>query len=165
MVSNWTQQFGAFFKAIKMEKNMMFLILLLIIAVAAFNLVSSLVMVVTDKQAEIAILRTQGATPRMIMITFIIQGCIIGFVGTLLGLAGGLLLANNVTPIVNGIQTLFHIQLISSNVYFVDFLPSKIILSDVVVICFAAFTMCLIATLYPAWRAARTHPAEALRYE
>lgn len=164
-VSNWTQRYGALFKAIALEKNMMFLILILIIAVAAFNLVSSLVMVVNDKQADIAILRTFGATPRNIMNIFIVQGFLVGLIGTLLGLAGGLLLASNVTAVVNFIQKTFGLHLLSSSVYFVDFLPSKIEASDVIHICIIAFVLSLLATLYPAWRASRTQPAEALRYE
>ncbi|MEM1243890.1 MAG: lipoprotein-releasing ABC transporter permease subunit [Pseudomonadota bacterium] len=164
-VANWTQTYGALFKAIKLEKNMMFLILLLIVAVAAFNLVSTLVMVVNDKRADIAILRTFGATPRTIMVIFIVQGFIVGVIGTILGLLGGLLLASNVTSVVNVIEKYFHVQLLSSSVYFVNYLPSKIIPSDVIHICIAAFLLSLIATIYPAWRASRTQPAEALRYE
>lgn len=164
-VGNWTQEFGAFFQAVKMEKTMMFLILLLIIAVAAFNLVSSLVMVVNDKQAEIAILRTIGATPGTILWVFIVQGMMVGVVGTMIGLIGGLLLASNATSIVNFLQSLFNVQLFSSNIYFVDYLPSKILLSDLWTICFAALFMSFIATIYPAWRASKTVIAEALHYE
>lgn len=164
-VGNWTQQFGAFFQAVKMEKTMMFMILLLIIAVAAFNLVSSLVMVVNDKQAEIAILRTIGATPSTILWIFIVQGMMVGIVGTALGLIGGLILAHNATAIVNGLQTLFHVKVLSSSIYFVDYLPSKIMLSDLVQICIAALLMSFIATIYPAWRASKTIIAEALHYE
>jgi lipoprotein-releasing system permease protein len=164
-VGNWTDQFGAFFHAVKMEKTMMFLILLLIIAVAAFNLVSSLVMVVNDKQAEIAILRTIGATPRTILSIFIVQGMMVGAVGTLLGLIFGLLLAYNATAIVNYLQSLFDVQLLSSNIYFVDYLPSKILLSDLWQICSIALLMSFFATIYPAWRASKTVIAEALHYE
>jgi lipoprotein-releasing system permease protein len=164
-VGNWTQQYGAFFEAVKMEKTMMFMILLLIIAVAAFNLVSSLVMVVNDKQAEIAILRTIGATPSTILWIFIVQGMMVGIVGTLLGLIGGLILANNATAIVNGLQSLFHVKVLSSSIYFVDFLPSKILLSDLWKICVAALLMSFLATIYPAWRASKTVIAEALHYE
>lgn len=165
LVTDWTQDFGAFFGAIKMEKTMMFLMLLLIVAVAAFNLVSSLVMVVNDKRADIAILRTFGATPQMILRIFIVQGATIGLVGTLLGLAGGLYLATHATEIVSGIQNVFHVQLIASDVYYVDYLPSKLDWLDVTKICVAAFGMTLLATLYPAWTASRTEPAQALRYE
>jgi lipoprotein-releasing system permease protein len=164
-VTNWTEQYGAFFKALAMEKVMLFIILLLIVAVAAFNLVSTLVMLVQDKRADIAILRTLGASPRTIMATFIIQGAIVGLIGTLLGLVGGLLLAYNATAIANFIQNVFHVQLISSSVYFVDYLPSKIQASDVLYVCLIGFAMSVLATIYPAIVAFRTQPAEALRYE
>jgi lipoprotein-releasing system permease protein len=164
-VGNSTQQFGSFFEAVKMEKTMMFFILLLIIAVAAFNLVASLVMVVNDKQAEIAILRTIGARPSTILAIFIVQGMMVGVVGTLIGLAAGVLLAMNATAIVNAIQGLFHVQVLSSSIYFVDYLPSKIMMSDLLHICAVALLMSFVATLYPAWRASRTIIAEALHYE
>lgn len=164
-IGNWTREFGAFFQAVKLEKTMMFLILLLIIAVAAFNLVSSLVMVVNDKQSEIAILRTIGATPSTILWIFIVQGMMVGFVGTLLGLLGGLLLASNATTIVNALQSFFHTQILSSNIYFVDYLPSKIMFSDLWQICAMAMLMSFVATIYPAWRASKTVIAEALHYE
>ncbi len=165
LVSNWTEDFGAFFSAIALEKNMIFIILLLIVAVAAFNLVSTLVMVVTDKQADIAILRTFGASPRTILQIFIVQGAVIGLAGTILGLIGGVLLASHATGIANTLQSIFGVQLLSSNLYYVDYLPSKLELSDVVEICSIAFGLSLLATLYPAWRASRVQPAEALRYE
>jgi len=164
-VGNWTQQFGAFFQAVKMEKTMMFMILLLIIAVAAFNLVSSLVMVVNDKQAEIAILRTIGATPSTILWTFIVQGMMVGIVGTVFGLLGGLILAKNATAIVNDLQSLLHIKVLSSSIYFVDYLPSKILFSDIWRVCVMALLMSFAATIYPAWRASKTVIAEALHYE
>ncbi|KTD19033.1 lipoprotein-releasing ABC transporter permease subunit [Legionella jordanis] len=164
-VGNWTQQFGEFFQAVKMEKTMMFLILMLIIAVAAFNLVSSLVMVVNDKQAEIAILRTIGATPGKILWIFIVQGMMVGFVGTLIGLIGGLLLAANATTIVSKLQSFLGMQFFSSNIYFVDYLPSKILVSDLWLVCVMALLMSFLATIYPAWRASRTVIAEALHYE
>lgn len=164
-VSDWTQDYGAFFQAVKLEKTMIFYILVLIIAIAAFNLVSTLVMVVNDKRADIAILRTLGATPNMILATFMVQGMIIGVVGTLLGLIGGLFLALHATEIVNAIQNIFHVQLLSSDVYFVDYLPSQVQPLDVIKICSIAFLMSLVATIHPAWTAARTQPAEALRYE
>jgi len=164
-VGNWTDQFGPFFHAVKMEKTMMFMILLLIIAVAAFNLVSSLVMVVNDKQSEIAILRTIGATPATILCIFIVQGMLVGIIGTLLGLIGGIVLASNATTIVNTLQSLFHTQILSSSIYFVDYLPSKILLSDLLQICGMALLMSFIATIYPAWRASKTVIAEALHYE
>ena len=144
---------------------MMFLILTLIIAVAAFNLVSSLVMIVNDKQSEIAILRTMGASPRMILKIFMVQGMLIGLVGVILGLIGGLLLASNATAIVNGLQTLLNIKLFSANIYFVDYLPSKILFSDIMSICMIALFMCFLATIYPAYKASKTIIAEALHYE
>jgi len=164
-LSDWTQQFGAFFQAVKLEKTMMFMILLLIIAVAAFNLVSSLVMVVNDKQAEIAILRTIGATPSTILLIFIVQGMMVGIVGTFLGLIGGLILAENATAIVSGLQDLFQVKVLSSSIYFVDYLPSQILVSDLCQICAIALLMSFAATIYPAWRASRTVIAEALHYE
>ena len=164
-IGNWTQQFGEFFQAVKLEKKMMFLILLLIIAVAAFNLVSSLVMLVNDKQAEIAILRTIGATPGMIMRIFIVQGLLVGVVGILLGLLGGIVLASNATAIVSHLQSFFNVQVLSSSIYFVDYLPSKILWSDLIQVCLMALIMSFAATIYPAWRASRTVIAEALHYE
>lgn len=164
-ITNWTQDYGSLFHAISLEKTMMFLILLLLIAIAAFNLVSTLVMVVTDKQSDIAILRTLGATPGTIMAIFVVQGSIIGLVGTFLGFLGGVALAKHVTELVNMIQNVFHVQLLSSDVYVVNFLPSQLVWSDVWHICIAALLMSLFATIYPAWRASRTQPAEALRYE
>lgn len=165
MVSDWTQQFGAFFHAVKMEKSMMFLILLLIIAVAAFNLVSSLVMVVNDKQAEIAILRTLGAPPRFILSVFMIQGMLVGVFGTALGLVAGVLLASNATLIINTLQSVAGIQLMPTNVYWVDYLPVQILYSDLFKVCTVALCMSFLATCYPAWRASRTVIATALHYE
>lgn len=164
-ISNWTDQFGAFFQTIKMEKTMMFMILLLIIAVAAFNLVSSLVMVVNDKRSQIAILRTMGATPSLITRIFIVQGMLAGVLGTFTGLVAGIILALNATSIVNFLQGLFNVQLISAKIYFVDYLPSKIMASDLIIICCASLLLCFLATLYPAWRASRTVIVEALHYE
>jgi len=164
-VTNWTRQFGAFFQALAMEKTMLFVILLLIVAVAVFNLISTLVMVVNDKRADIAILRTLGASPGMIMRTIMVQGAIIGVVGTLIGLLLGLLLAMHVTEITNAIQNFFGVQFLKSSVYFIDFLPSRIQLGDVLKVCCIAFGLSIAATLYPAWLAFRTQPAEALRYE
>ncbi|HSW69315.1 MAG TPA: lipoprotein-releasing ABC transporter permease subunit [Gammaproteobacteria bacterium] len=164
-ITNWTEQFGALFHAVSLEKTMMFFILLLIIAVAVFNLVCTLMMVVNDKEADIAILRTFGATPRMIMGIFVIQGAIVGVVGTFLGVVGGIILASNVTKLVDWIEAIFHVQFLSSSVYFVNYLPSELQSMDVIRISLAALIFSLLATLYPAWRASRTEPVEALRYE
>lgn len=165
LVRDWTQDYDSYFKAIRMEKTTMFVVLLFIIAVATFNLVSSLVMTVNDKRADIAILRTLGATPKMILRIFMVQGTIIGFTGTLLGLIGGILLALNAPAIVSGIEHLFGVNFISSAVYFISYLPSKLEFSDVIHIGIISLLMSLVATIYPAWRAAKTQPAEALRYE
>jgi lipoprotein-releasing system permease protein len=164
-ISNWTDQFGAFFQAVSLEKTMMFFILLLIIAVAVFNLVCTLVMVVTEKEADIAILRTIGATPRMIMAIFIVQGATVGIFGTLLGVLGGVALALNVTALVNWTQHVLHVQLLSSKMFFVDYLPSQLQSTDVIQISLCALVLSLLATIYPAWRASKTEPVEALRYE
>ncbi|HXH55035.1 MAG TPA: lipoprotein-releasing ABC transporter permease subunit [Gammaproteobacteria bacterium] len=164
-VMDWTQEFGNFFKALQIQKTVMTFILLLIIAVAAFNLVSSLVMMVSDKRSDIAILRTLGASKRSIMGIFIAQGSIIGLVGTALGVAFGLFLALNVTGWVDKIQETFNVELVAKDVYLVGFLPSEIHQIDIVYIVILALVMCFIATLYPAWRAASIQPAEALRYE
>lgn len=165
IVTNWTQEFGAFFNILKLEKNMMFLMLLLIVAVATFNLVSTLVMVVNDKQADIAILRTFGATPRTILSIFIVQGFVVGVIGIISGVIGGIFLAHHVTEVVRLIETYSHVKLVSADAYYLNYLPSKLSGIDVRNVCLAAFILCLLATLYPAWRASRTQPAEALRYE
>jgi lipoprotein-releasing system permease protein len=165
VVYDWSSRHGTFFSALKLEKTMMFIILSLIIAVATFNILSTLVMVVTDKQADIAILRTIGATPGMIVRIFMVQGCIIGFIGTVLGFIGGITLALNVTHVVAGLESLFGHNLIAENVYFLDHLPSVVEWSDVIKICLMSLALSFISTLYPAWRAARIQPAEALRYE
>jgi lipoprotein-releasing system permease protein len=165
IVSDWTQEHVNFFRAVQMEKTVMFVILLLIVAVAAFNIVSTLVMMVRDKEADIAVLRTLGATPRSIMIIFIVQGSVIGLVGTLLGGIAGVLLALNVESIVPIIEHLFHVEFLSADVYYISELPSNLEWADVIKVCSVSLILSLIATLYPAWRAARTQPAEALRYE
>ena len=164
-VTNWTEQFGAFFHAVSLEKTMMFFILLLIIAVAVFNLVCTLMMVVNDKESDIAILRTFGATPKMIMAIFMVQGAIVGVVGTFIGVVGGIALAQNVTVLVNWIERIFHVQFLSSSVYFVNYLPSELQSADIIRISLASLIFSLLATIYPAWRASRTQPVEALRYE
>ncbi|MBI2381078.1 MAG: lipoprotein-releasing ABC transporter permease subunit [Gammaproteobacteria bacterium] len=163
--SDWTRIQGSLFSAIKMEKRMMFLLLMLIIAVAAFNIVSTLVMAVTDKQSDIAILRTLGASPRTIMGIFVVQGSVNGLIGTLLGLVGGLSLAYNVADLVAWIEQVSGQHFLSPDVYFISFLPSEIHGDDVGFITLASVVLSLLATLYPAWRASRIQPAEALRYE
>ncbi|MFO1418991.1 MAG: lipoprotein-releasing ABC transporter permease subunit [Methylotetracoccus sp.] len=164
-ITDWTQAHSNFFRAIQTEKRVMFIILLLIVAVAAFNIVSTLVMVVTDKRADIAILRTQGMTPLDVMGIFIVLGTVIGAVGTLLGGLGGVLLALNVETIVPLIERLFGVHFLSADVYYISELPSKLLWSDVVQITSMAFFLSLLATLYPAWQASRIKPAEELRYE
>ncbi|MBN2885112.1 MAG: lipoprotein-releasing ABC transporter permease subunit [Chromatiaceae bacterium] len=164
-VLDWTQVHSNFFKALAMEKRMMSLILFLIVAVAVFNIVSTLVMVVTDKQSDIAVLRTLGATPRRIMAIFMVQGTAIGLIGTLVGVAAGVLLALNVEAVVAGIESAFGVHFLDPSIYYISELPSDVHLSDVLLIGASAFLMSVLATLYPAWRAARTQPAEALRYE
>lgn len=162
---DWTRTHGNLFAAIRMEKTMIGLLLMLIVAVAAFNIISTLVMVVTDKKADIAILRTLGASPATIMGIFMVQGSVIGVVGTLMGGVLGVLAALNVSAMVAGLEKLFGVQFLSSDVYFISYLPSQLIWSDVLVICSTALGMSFLATLYPAWRASRTEPAEALRYD
>ena len=164
-VDNWTRQHANFFRAVKMEKRVMFIILTLIVAVAAFNIVSTLVMMVTDKQADIAILRTLGATPLSIMGIFMVQGALIGLLGTLLGAAGGYGLATNLETLVPAIERAFDMHFMAPDVYYISDLPSKLVWSDFWQITGLAFVLSLLATLYPAWRASRTQPAEALRYE
>ena len=164
-VEDWTRQHANFFRAVKTEKRVMFIILTLIVAVAAFNIVSTLIMVVTDKRSDIAILRTLGASPGSIMKIFIIQGVVIGVLGTALGVAGGLGLALNVETIVPAIERFFNVDFLDANVYYISEVPSELHWKDVWVMASMSMGLSLLATLYPAWRAARTHPAEALRYE
>jgi lipoprotein-releasing system permease protein len=164
-ISNWTDMYGAFYHAVQMEKTIMFFILLLLIAIAAFNLVSGLVMLVNDKEGDIAILRTFGATPGIVTAVFVLQGLIIGLVGTILGIVGGIVLSLNVTQLVNFIQRVFHVQLFTPGVYWVDYLPSQLQSADVIHIAVIAIILSLVATIYPALRAAKMKPAEALRYE
>ena len=164
-VSDWTHQHANFFRAVRTEKTVMFVILSLIVAVAAFNIVSTLVMVVTDKQSAIAIMRTMGSSPLSIMMVFLIQGALIGLIGTALGVAGGIALALNVETLVPAIERMFQTQFLPKDVYYIDMLPSQLDYNDVTSVASLAVILTLLATLYPAWRAARTEPAEALAYE
>ena len=164
-ITDWTKQHANYFRAIQIEKRMLSLILALIIAVAAFNIVSTLVMAVTDKQSDIAILRTLGASPHSIMKIFIIQGTFIGVFGTLLGVTGGLLLAYNVGEVVASIEWLFNVQFLSREVYYISKIPTDPQIVDVMTVAITSFTLSLLATLYPSYRASKVNPAEALRYE
>ncbi|MFK7854407.1 MAG: lipoprotein-releasing ABC transporter permease subunit [Granulosicoccus sp.] len=163
-ISDWTQQNANYFLAVKMEKTMMFIILSMIVAVAAFNIISTLVMLVQDKQADIAILRTQGASPKSILSIFVVQGTLIGVVGTVAGLIGGVLLASNIDVVVPFIER-FTGPVLNPEVYYIDKMPSDLRSSDVIKVGIMAFGLSLLATIYPAWRASRTDPAEALAYE
>lgn len=163
--NDWTHQNSNYFRAVQIEKRMMFIILLLIVAVAAFNIVSTLVMAVTDKQADIAILRTLGASPASIMKIFIVQGVVIGVIGTLSGCLGGIALALNLDVVVPFIEQTFGVQFLAKDVYYISELPSDLHYSEVVLIATMSFLISLLATLYPSRRAAKTQPAEALRYE
>lgn len=162
---DWTRSHGNLFAAIQMEKTMIALLLLLIVLVAAFNIISTLIMVVTDKKADIAILRTLGASPGQIMAVFMVQGTLIGVVGTVIGGVLGVISALNISGWVAWLESFSGHQFLSSDVYFINYLPSELRLGDVVLICCAALGLSFLATLYPAWRASRTQPAEALRYE
>ena len=163
--SDWTQHHANFFRAVQIEKRMMFLIVFIIIFVAAFNIISSLLMAVKDKQSDIAILRTLGAAPSSITKIFLIQGTLIGIAGTLLGLVGGISLALNVETVVPFIENVLGIKFLAKDVYYITDLPSEVQTPDVVITAVVAFLLTLFATLYPSWRAAKTDPVEALRYE
>ncbi len=164
-VRDWTRNHANFFRAVQIEKRVMFIILTLIVAVAAFNIVSAQVMVVTDKQADIAILRTLGAAPLSIMAIFIVQGALIGIIGTAIGVIGGILLALNIGTVVPFLERLFNTQFLDKSVYYISDLPSDLQRGDVLTIAAIALGLALIATIYPAWKAARVNPADALRYE
>jgi len=165
LVTDWTRSHANFFRAVQIEKRVMFIILTLIVAVAAFNLVSSLVMTVTDKQADIAILRTLGATPASILKIFVIQGSLIGSVGTLIGALAGVIVALNIETIVPAIERVFSVQFLAKDVYYISDLPSQLQWTDVIMISAVSLVLSFAATLYPSYRAARVNPAEALRYE
>jgi lipoprotein-releasing system permease protein len=165
IVRDWTSTNRNWFSAVQVEKRLMFIILTLIVAVAAFNLVSTLVMTVTDKRADIAILRTLGATPRSVMAIFIVQGAASGIIGTLTGVLGGLLVAFNIDVIVPFIERLLHVSFLPSSVYLISRMPSDPQRGDIVPIAVISLVLAFLATLYPSWRASRLQPAEALRYE
>lgn len=164
-ITDWTKQHANYFRAIQIEKRMLSLILALIIAVAAFNIVSTLVMAVTDKQSDIAILRTLGASPRSIMKIFIVQGTFIGVAGTFLGVTGGVLLAYNVGEVVAFIEWIFSVEFLSNEIYYISKIPTDPQATDIVTVAIVSFVLSLLATIYPSYRASKVNPAEALRYE
>lgn len=164
-ISDWRDENPNLFAAIKMEKRVMFIIMALVVAVAAFNIVSTLIMAVTDKRSDIAIMRTLGASPASIMQIFVVQGALIGVIGTVLGVVFGVLIALNIDVIVPFIEHLFGVQFLDKNVYQISVVPSQLLWSDVLVITVTAFVLSLLATLYPSWKASQINPAEALRYE
>jgi len=164
-VTDWTQQHANFFKAIQLEKRVMFIILALIVAVAAFNIVSTLVMAVTDKRADIAIMRTFGASPASILKIFMIQGALIGVIGTVIGAVLGVITALNIETIVPFIERTFNVQFLAKDVYYISDLPSKLVWSDVWTILVLSFALSLLATIYPSYKASKINPSEALRYE
>ncbi len=164
-IDDWTRQHANFFRSIQLAKSTLFLILLLVVAVAAFNIISTLVMVVKDKQADIAILRTMGTTPRSVLAIFMAQGTAIGAIGTLAGLALGVLIATNLESLIHGLESVLGTHFLDAKVYFMSDLPAEVHWSDAAQICVTAFVLCCLSTLYPAWRAARTEPARALRQD
>ena len=164
-VSDWTDNHATFFESIESTKSMMFVMLSMIVAVAAFNIVATLVMIVKEKQTDIAILRTFGAGPRNVLGIFAIQGIIIGLAGTLLGAALGTLISHNLQALVGGLERLLHTQFLDPRVYYMSDLPAHVEALDVLRVCGVAFLLCALATVYPAWRAGRTAPAQALRHE
>ncbi len=164
-VTDWTQDHANFFRSIEITKSMLFMILLMLVAVAAFNIVATLVMIVKEKQTDIAILRTLGAAPRNVLLTFALQGALIGLAGTLAGALLGKLLADHLESLVRGLERLVGTQFLDARVYYMSDLPAYVEGADVLKVCAVALLLCVLATIYPAWRAARTAPAEALRYE
>ena len=164
-IRDWTQQNKTWFAAVQVEKRMMFIILTLIVAVAAFNLVSTLVMSVTDKRADIAILRTLGASPKSIMGVFMVQGAMVGFIGTVGGLLLGLVIAFNIDVIVPALETLFRASFLPKDIYLISRMPSDPQMADILPVAVISLLLAFVATLYPSWRASQVNPAEALRYE
>ncbi|HAL43594.1 MAG TPA: lipoprotein-releasing system transmembrane subunit LolC, partial [Methylophilaceae bacterium] len=164
-VSDWTRKHANFFSAVQMEKRVMFIILMLIIAVAAFNIVSTLVMAVTDKRSDIAILRTYGATPKSILYIFIIQGSLIGIIGTATGVFLGVATALNIQTIVPFIEHLFNVQFLSKDIYYISEVPSKLLLSDVNAIASISILLSVVATIYPSIKASNASPAESLKHD
>jgi lipoprotein-releasing system permease protein len=165
LVSDWTRRHVNFFRSIQITKSILFVILMMVIAVAAFNIVSTLVMVVKDKQSDIAILRTIGARPMSIVKIFMTQGSIVGISGTLAGVGLGMLLASNLEVIIGFFETTFGIKFLAADVYFISDLPSDLQYADVAIVAVIALVLAFISTIYPAWIAAKTAPAEALRYD
>lgn len=164
-VSDWTRNHANFFRSIELTKSMMFVILSMIVGVAAFNIVATLVMIVKEKQTDIAILRTMGAAPRNILGAFAVQGLLIGLAGTGLGAGLGILVARNLEVLIHGLERALGTRFLDARVYFMSDLPAHVETLDVLQVCGTAFALCTLATLYPAWRAARTAPAEALRHD
>ncbi len=165
LVDDWTRRHGNFFRSIELFKSIMFVILLLVVAVAAVNIVSTLVMVVKEKQSDIAILRTMGVAPRGVLTVFVVQGALIGLAGVLIGIGLGVLIADNLETLVHGLEWALNTKFLDAKVYFISDLPAEVHWGDVGRIAGTAFALCCLSTLYPAWRAARTQPAEALRHE
>ena len=165
LVDNWTRQHKSFFRALEVERRMTFIVLFLVVAVAAFNIVSTLVMVVTDKRADIAILRTLGLSPRGVMGIFFVQGVTSGIIGTLIGTVAGVLTALNITTIINFVEGLVGYQLFPADVYIITDFPAELRWSDVWTVVIVSISISMLATLYPSWQASKTQPAEALRYE
>src|SRR5581483_12395389 len=164
-VSDWTLNHANFFRSIEITKSIMFVILLMAVGVAAFNIVATLVMIVKEKQTDIAILRTLGAGPRNVLLMFAIQGVVIGLAGTVLGALLGIVLSDNLQAIIDALQRLIGVQFLDASVYLMNELPAYVEWSDLLKVCAVAFLLCALATVYPAWRASRTQPAEALRHE
>jgi lipoprotein-releasing system permease protein len=164
-IDDWTRKHANFFRSIQLTKSALFIILLLVVGVAAFNIISTLVMVVKDKRSDIAILRTVGASPRSVLAIFATQGVAIGVIGTLAGVLLGVLVSVNLETLVHGLEALLGLQFLDAKVYYITDLPARVEWSDVVQISLTAFGLCCLSTLYPSWRAARTQPAQSLRHE